>query len=452
MLRNILRININNELDIVLAYKRAMQLSERLGIALANQTKFATAVSEICRNVVEYVGNGSIQFNYTEENGVHYLEAIISDRGRGIGNLDLILQQSEQYGYANRGTGIINSKKLVDQFKIDTESEKGTRVTLRRKIPAQAAIVTKAVLDQWALEFDQETDISPYAEIKKQNMQLLELLEQLRIRNLEAEHQLQEITRLNTKLQQSNTEIGDLLAERDKKNKLLQKINDNLDSFAHTVSHDLRSPLQNINGLTAALETCIEKEQLGDAAHLLPMLREQTSKMDKLVTGILAYSLAGHNEIQRRFVDMSLLPQQIINSLHVPPSFIIEIQPDLPNLYTQEIYLQQVLSNLISNAIKYHDDPEHGLIKVKYEKHPDRLLFSVEDNGPGIPDEYQPQIFDMFERGPFNERMDSTGLGLSIVKKIVTEKGGNVWIESHGRGTKFLFTWPVEDLVENDDK
>ncbi|MBC5992469.1 sensor histidine kinase [Pontibacter cellulosilyticus] len=453
MLRNILRININNELDIVLAYKRAMQLSERLGVALANQTKFATAVSEICRNVVEYVGSGNIQFNYVEENGVNYLEAIISDRGRGIGNLDLILQQSERYGYgSSRGMGIINSKKLVDQFNIESEFEKGTRVTLRRKIPAQAAIVTKAILDQWALEFEQETDISPYAEIKKQNMQLLELLEQLRIRNLEAEQQLHEIKRLNSKLQQYNTEISELLEDRDKKNKLLQKINDNLDAFAHTVSHDLRSPLQNINGLTTALEACIESEHLKEANVLLPMLREQTFKMDRLITGILTYSLAGHHDIQRRYVDLPVLIHQVISSLQVPNNFKIEVQSDLPNLFTQEIYMQQVLANLIGNAIKYHDQPEQGVITIRYEKHPDRLLFTIEDNGPGILAEHQPLIFDMFERGQYSERLDSTGLGLSIVKKIVNEKGGNVWIESHGRGSKFLFTWPVEDLVSEEDK
>ncbi|MEJ8802093.1 sensor histidine kinase [Pontibacter sp. H249] len=453
MPRHILRINLNNELDIVLAYKRAMQLSERLGVALANQTKFATAVSEICRNVIEYVGNGSIQFNYTEDNGVNYLEAIISDRGRGIGNLDLILQQSSQLGYGSaRGKGIINSKKLVDQFDIESEFERGTKVTLRRKVPAQAALVTKNLLDQWAMEFEQEADISPYAEIKKQNMQLLELLEQLRIRNLEAEQQLQEITRLNSKLRQSNTEISELLEDRDKKNKLLQKINNNLDAFAHTVSHDLRSPLQNIIGITAAIDTYIDNKHLDEAKKLLPMMHEQTVKMDRLITGILAYSLAGHHDLQRRFVDTSVLLHQIIASIQLPDAFTIEVQPDLPNLFTQEIYLHQVLSNLISNAVKYHDTPEQGLIKVKFEKHPDRILFSVEDNGPGIPAEYQPHIFDMFERGQYNQRLDSTGLGLSIVKKIVTEKGGNVWIESHGRGTTFLFTWPVEDLLADKEE
>ncbi|MFD2513471.1 ATP-binding protein [Pontibacter locisalis] len=451
MLRNILKININNELDVVLAYKRAIQLSERLGVALGNQTKFATAVSEICRNVVEYVGSGIIHFNFLEEAGVNFLEAVISDRGRGIGNLDLILKQTNKFGNS-RGSGIINSKKLVDQFHIETESEKGTKVILRRKIPAKATLVTKAVLDQWTYEFEQETNISPYAELKKQNMQLLELLEQLRIRNLEAEQQLQEIKRLNIKLQQSNTEVSKLLDERNEKNRLLQKINDELDAFAHTVSHDLRAPLQNIDGISAALETSILSNQADEVNVLLPMLREQTDKMDKLITGILTYSLAGHHDIQRRFVEMNTLLQQVIASLKLPPGFHVEVQSDLPNLYTQAIYMEQVLGNLIGNAVKYHDAPEQGNITINYERHPDRLLFSVEDNGPGIGDEYQPQIFNMFERGINNGLAGSTGLGLSIVKKIVTEKGGNVWVESNGRGSRFLFTWPADDLVKDNEE
>ncbi len=447
MPRPILKFNIANELDIVLAYKRAMQLSERLGIALGNQTKFSTAVSEICRNVVEHVGDGVIQFNLVEDNGHNYLEALISDRGRGIGNLEYILNQAENLRGGSRGTGIINARKLVDRFNIETEYEKGTKVTLWRKIPAQTFGVTKALLDQWTEEFNQEKDISPYAEIKRQNMQLLEVLEQLRIRNLEAEQRLQEIRRLNVQLQQSNSEISELLVERDKKNRQLQKINDNLDAFALTVSHDLRAPLQNINGLTNALESSVASEHYQEAISILPMLRGQTQKMENLITGILSYSMAGHTNADKVFVNVGALLEQVISSLNVPESFRIILQPDLPELFTEQIKLHQVFSNLLVNAIKYNDKPEEGELRVSFEKHPDRLLFTVQDNGPGIPAENQITIFEMFDRGADYSRSDSTGLGLSIVKKIVTEKGGNVWVESHGRGSKFSFTWPVEELV-----
>ncbi|MDX5420113.1 MAG: sensor histidine kinase [Hymenobacteraceae bacterium] len=446
MQRIILKINIANELDVVLAYKRAMQLSERLNMAMANQTKFATAVSEVCRNVVEHVGSGSIRFSLVEEAGFHFLEAYVEDRGRGIGNLELILS-GNYYVRGGKGTGLVNSKKLVDYFNIESEFEKGTRVTLRRKLPPRAPGVSKALLDQWAHEFGQETDISPYAEIKKQNMQLLELLEELRLRNLEAEKQLQEIRRLNSKLQESNQSISELLEERERKNLLLQNANENLDAFAHTVSHDLRAPLQNIDGLTNALESSLHTQHLEEAQFVLPLLRQQTQKMDRLITGILAYSLAGHQSIPKKVVNTHQLLSQVIESLHVPFSFRINIQQELPTFYTQEIFLYQVFSNIIGNAVKYHDKPEMAQVHISCTVEPDQVVFTVEDNGPGIPEEVQQEIFSMYETGQATPRQDSTGLGLSIVKKIVSEKGGKVWVHSQGRGSRFGFSWPAEDLV-----
>ncbi|OKL40228.1 sensor histidine kinase [Pontibacter flavimaris] len=447
MQRSILRIDINNELDVVLAYKRAMQLSERLGMQQANQTKFATAVSEICRNVIEYVGNGTIQYSLTEVAGYQYLEALVTDRGRGIGNLEFILSRSE-YGHNVRGTGIINSKKLTDLFEIESDFERGTRVRLSKRLPQTGPVISRGTLENWVQEFEQDTDISPYAEIKSQNMQLLEVLEQLRLRNLEAEQQLQEIRRLNTQLQQYNQDINQLLEEREQRNKLLQEVNQSLDSFAHTVSHDLRAPLQNINGIATALEACLEAGQLEEANRVFPMLRQQTQKMDRLITGILAYSLAGHHNLPKKALDLQVLLYQVISSLNVPAQFRIEVQEDLPVLYTQEVYLYQVFSNLISNAIKYHDQPEQATVQVTYTAEKEWLYFAVEDNGPGIAAEAQQEIFNMYETGQSFATPDSSGLGLSIVRKIVEEKGGKVWVESQGRGSRFTFTWPKTELIQ----
>ncbi|AKD05234.1 sensor histidine kinase [Pontibacter korlensis] len=448
MQRSILKIDVNNELDVVLAYKRAMQLSERLGMQQANQTKFATAVSEICRNVIEYVGNGTIQYSLTEVSGYKYLEALVTDRGRGIGNLELILARTDYNNNGSRGTGIINSKKLVDLFEIESDSERGTRVRLGKRLSQTGPTVTYHALEKWVEEFNHESDISPYAEIKRQNMQLLEVLEQLRMRNLEAEQQLQEIRRLNTQLQQSNHDVSQLLEEREKKNHMLQEINQSLDAFAHTVSHDLRAPLQNINGITTALEACLEAGQFEEANFVLPMLRQQTQKMDRLITGILAYSLAGHHNLPKKALDLQVLLHQVISSLNVPASFVIEVQDDLPVLYTQEVYLYQVFSNLIGNAIKYHDRPEQAHLQVSYTLGSDWLYFTVIDNGPGVAPELQQQIFDMYETGQSFPQADSSGLGLSIVRKIIEEKGGKVWVESEGRGSRFSFTWPKAELIQ----
>lgn len=446
MPRNIIKIEITNELDAVLAYKRAMQLSGNLGVAMVSQTKFATAVSEICRNVVEYVGRGNIAFNATEVAGAHFLEAIVTDRGRGIANIENIYQRGAGNAHP-KGNGIINSRKLVDFFDIQSEPDRGTTVILRLRLPLNAPAVTRSVAEKWIQHFDREASVSPYAEIKKQNIQLLELLEELRLRNLEAEQQLQEIRRLNSQLHLSNQEINLLLEEREKKNLLLEKINKDLDAFAHTVSHDLRAPLQNINGLALALEACIEAGHKEEAQLMFPMLRQQTHKMDRLITSILAYSLAGHSSIPKKVTDLQTLLYQVTASLSIPAGFRIEVAPDMPVLYTQEVYLYQVFSNIIGNAIKYHDKPGEALVEVKYKLLDDFIEFTIQDNGPGIPQQTQQQIFEMYDTGGNPTRSDSTGLGLSIVKKIVEEKGGAVWVTSAGRGSAFTFTWPSAELV-----
>lgn len=180
------------------------------------------------------------------------------------------------------------------------------------------------------------------------------------------------------------------------------------------------------------------------------MLRQQTHKMDRLITNILAYSLAGHSSIPKKAIDAQALLHLVITSLSVPAGFRIESAPDMPVLYTQEVYLYQVFSNIIGNAIKYHHAPEQALVEVKYKLLGDFIHFTIQDNGPGIAEEMQQQIFEMYETGGNPTRSDSTGLGLSIVKKIVEEKGGAVWVTSAGcgRGSAFTFTWPSAELVQ----
>lgn len=446
MLRHILTINITNELDVVLAYKRAIQLSERLGMAQANQTKFATAVSEIGRNVVEHVGSGSIRYSLADEGAASCLEASIADRGRGIGNLSHILTKTEPPA-TGRGSGIPNSKRLVDYFHIESAPERGTTVTLRKRLPALSPDVRKQLLDTWVRELDQELNISPYAEIKRQNVQLLELLDQLHARNVEAEQQLEEIRRLNTELQQSNSEISTLLEEREQKNDLLQLSNENLDAFAHTVTHDLRAPLQNIYGIATALEACIEAGQREEALLVLPLLRQQTQKMDRLITGILAYSLAGRQSIQKNNVELESLLHQVIMSLNIPSGFQVEIQEDLPTLHTEEIFLFQVFSNILGNSIKHHDRPAEAVVRISGEVQGAAIVFTIADNGPGIPADKQQEVLHLYESDSTVSRPFSSGLGLSIVNKIIEVKAGKLWIESEGRGTSFKFTWPASEIV-----
>ncbi|GAB3819139.1 hypothetical protein GCM10028895_17160 [Pontibacter rugosus] len=162
---------------------------------------------------------------------------------------------------------------------------------------------------------------------------------------------------------------------------------------------------------------------------------------------ILAYSLSGHHNLPKKVLEMHTLIHQVISSLDVPPSFKFEISENLPVLYSQEVYLFQIFSNLIGNAIKFHDQPENAVVTVSCSILDEWLTFIIKDNGPGIPVQVQKQIFHMYDTGSALHRSDSTGLGLSIVRKLVEEKGGKVWVESTGRGSSFILTWPASEIV-----
>ncbi len=437
---DVVKLTLANELDVVLAYKRARQLSALTGMNLPSQTKFATAVSEMGRNVVEHVGSGTIQFSIGEQTGRLYLTAIITDRGRGIPDLDAILNVAHP-DIRTKGCGIIHSRRLVDLFQLDSHPDRGTRAQLSLRIPVRHPVFSKAVVESWQEQFRREIHVSPYEEIKQQNMDILDVLEALRLKSIETDHQLDEIRKLNADLAQSNGEITQLLAERSDANALLGKMNKELEQFAYTVSHDLKAPLKNIEGFLNLLRKIPEVTEHDRASLYCDMLLEQVRRMDKLIFGILSYAKSGREQVEKTTVQMEKLLRGVIDSLSIPAGMQIHLGEGLPVLVAEEIYLQQLFGNLISNAIKYHDRPE-GNITVQCQANEGFYQFSVADDGPGIPAQYHDKIFRMYYTLNGSAAKDSTGLGLAIVQKITAEKGGKAWVESTGRGATFYFTWP----------
>lgn len=412
----ILKIRIQNEMDIVLAQKRAKQLCQYTGMNLSTQTKFATAVSEMCRNVHEHVGEGYVQFNIVEEDQA-YLEAQVVDYGRGIYNVESLtspkLQNANQ-----KGSGIANSKKLVDHFAITSESEKGTKVTLRNKILSNKIVLNNSIIKGWKHHFEQQKDISPYEEIKNQNISLIEMTDSLQLKQLETEHQLAEIKRLNREL----------------------------DQFAYVVSHDLKAPLRNIQGLLNALIDSLEDKDIADATNIGKMAMDQTLFLDKLIHDILSYSKLGRQNIQKTKVHIHSLVKDVLLSQIRPETMVIVIENSMPILFSEEIFLYQIFSNLISNAIRYHHSVI-GQIEVGSKLVKGELIFFVKDDGPGISKEAQERVFNLFEST--GDQKDSTGIGLSIVKNIIKQKGSRIWVESDGiKGSIFYFTWPVSEIWE----
>jgi signal transduction histidine kinase len=263
---------------------------------------------------------------------------------------------------------------------------------------------------------------------------MLVVMEELRLKHIQAEHQLEEIRSLHQ-------EVSRLLSEREESNQVLLKVNQELEDFSYTVSHDLKAPLRNMQGLAYLLEKSLQR--LGDESTFkkFELLKDQISRMEKLLSGILSYAKSGKQQLEKTQVDTGILLQEVINSLVVPAGFTVEVQEDMPILKTEEIYLQQIFSNLIGNALKYHDHP-NGNVKVGWQKTGNYTEFNVSDDGPGILPQHQEKIFKIFFSLQQAANEDSSGLGLAIIKRIIEEKGGRVWVESQGRGARFCFTWP----------
>ncbi|WP_192821169.1 ATP-binding protein [Rufibacter sp. LB8] len=221
----------------------------------------------------------------------------------------------------------------------------------------------------------------------------------------------------------------------------LTKMNKELDQFAYVVSHDLKAPLRAINNLAEWIAEDMESKE-PDVLQNLTMLRGRVQRMENLINGILDYSRVGRKEILQTQFSVQELLQETLENLAPPASFTFQLPDALPTITGERTLLYQVFANLFSNAIKYHHK-ESGTVTVHVQEKEDYYQFAVQDDGPGIPKEYHEKVFGMFQTMEARDVKESTGVGLAIVKKIVEEKGGTIWIESdRGLGTTFLFTWP----------
>ena len=222
----------------------------------------------------------------------------------------------------------------------------------------------------------------------------------------------------------------------------LERRNAELDQFAYITSHDLKAPLRGIANLSRWIEEDLEGSIPPEVAGQFDLLRGRVTRMEAMIEAILQYSRIDRTEVLSETVDVKALLTEVIDLLSPPTRIAISLDDQMPVLHTPRLRLYQVFQNLLSNAIKHQNKPS-GQIHVGARTHGGWVEFSVTDDGPGIAPKFQERIWVIFQTLEARDRVENTGVGLALVKKIVEGQGGIVSVESQeGQGATFKFTWP----------
>jgi two-component system sensor kinase FixL len=234
--------------------------------------------------------------------------------------------------------------------------------------------------------------------------------------------------------------------------KKVENANRELKDFAYIVSHDLKAPLRGIKTLANWLSADYADKLDENGREQISLLSSRVDRMHNLIEGTLQYSRVGRVKEDKTLVNLNELVLNIIDSLAPPENITITIDNELPVIECEPTHVTQVFQNLLSNAIKYIDKPQ-GEIRVGSAEDDGFWKFNVTDNGPGIEEKHFEKIFQMFQTLSSRDDFESTGVGLTVVKKIVELNGGKIWLESKvGEGSTFFFTLPKKEMGVIDAK
>ncbi|MBN2137740.1 MAG: HAMP domain-containing protein [Sedimentisphaerales bacterium] len=286
-------------------------------------------------------------------------------------------------------------------------------------------------------------------QIQKRDWELVEAKTQLETR---VEQRTEELSSANAKLE-SQIEVRKKIET--KQRSILSKLesaNKDLKDFAYIVSHDLKAPLRGIKTLTDWICADYADKINEDGREQLSLLSNRVDRMHNLIEGILEYSRVGRVREKMAQIDLNRLVPEIIDLIAPPQNISITVEDELPVINCEPTRISQIFQNLLSNAVKYMDKPQ-GRITIGCVAQENMWQFSVADNGPGIEKRHFEKVFQMFQTLSPRDAFESTGVGLTVIKKIIEMYGGTIWIVSEpGQGSTFLFTLPKKELEVTDAK
>jgi signal transduction histidine kinase/DNA-binding response OmpR family regulator len=439
----IFSVAVTHEQDVVAARQRARQIGALLGFEAQDQTRIATAVSEIARNAFRYGGGGRVAFAVEGRVAPQVLSICVADHGPGIDDLGDILSGRFRSS-TGMGIGIAGARRLMDRFHVESAPGMGTTVWLQKILPHGAPFVTDKRLASIASALGEQRPQSPLEEMQLQNRELLRALDELRARQ-------DELSRLNGELEDTNRGVVALYAELDEKADHLRRADEMKTRFLSNMSHEFRTPLNSIRALSRLLLDRTDGNLTGEQETQVRFIRKAAEDLTDLVNDLLDLAKVEAGKIVVRPIEFHVANlfgalRGMLRPLLVNESvtLVFEDPSAAPSLYTDEAKVSQILRNFISNALKF---TERGEIRVAARSAADgaAVEFSVTDTGIGIAPEDQERIFKEFGQleHPLQRKVLGTGLGLPLTRKLTELLGGRVGLVSRpGVGSTFSATIP----------
>lgn len=441
---HIMSVTVQYERDVVSARQRARQVAGLLGFDPQDQTRIATAVSEVARNAYTYAGGGRVEFGIEGRTSPQVFITTVSDQGRGIDDLESIL--SGRYrSPTGMGVGLLGSKRLMDAFDIKT-SGSGTVVRLRKILPSRTAVLTPESLRPLVAQLAAERPRDALAEVQQQNQELLRALEELRRKQ-------DDLTRVNRELEDTNRGVVALYAELEERADHLRRVDEVKTRFLSNMTHEFRTPVNSILALADLLIERTDGDLTVEQERQVGFIRKAGQALSELVNDLLDLAKVEAGKIVVRpsefevaglFGALRGMLRPLLVSQSV--SLVFDDPADIPSLETDESKVSQILRNLISNSLKF---TERGEVRVKAVMNVSagRVEFSVSDTGIGIAPEDIDRIFQEFGQleNPIQRRVKGTGLGLPLSRRLAELLGGSLSVRSElGVGSVFTLSIPAQ--------
>lgn len=442
MTDSIITVPLQLDQDLVLCRQRAGQIADLLGFDRLDQTRVATAVSEIARNAFTYAGTGIAGFALDHVESETWLTVTITDQGPGIVDLERVLSGAYRSS-TGMGLGIVGSRRLMDRFAIETEPGVGTRVTMAKRIPPLEASLVKGA--DVASELLRQKPPDPFDEVRRQNRELLEALDGLRRRH-------EQVERLNSELNETNRGIVALYAELEDRANEVRQANEGRARFFASVGHELRTPINSIVALArlmlAGHDGALSVEQARQAELILSAASDLSRLVDDLLD--LARARTDKLEVQATPVDLAEVLTTLRGVLRPLATaeeveLVVENPTGVPIVHTDGAKVAQILRNLVTNALKF---TERGQVRVTVSADPgqDAVSVTVADSGIGINADDHERVFEEFAQvaGPLQARARGSGLGLAVSRGLAEVLGGRLVLDSApGIGSSFTLSIPV---------